>query len=192
MDTFLLRCARRKNKKLSTQVGKILASMHPFHTFVCQHVVANPVLIGETHSSIKESSSSGALDAKVKELLCAEKWWNTPNAVHRTDEVNSVVLRSLVAPLHPFGVGHLIHNIIWSPLMTAEEAARKVGNNKKNKMRKEAEVDQAMEATATELVERENEEELERATFALERAMDKARKIIMLLELYEASDCTSE
>lgn len=93
------------------------------------------------------------------------------DATALSDDPQAIALRTLVAPLHPFGAGHLVYNLIWPAFLAAEEAATKIG----------AETSSATHQAG-------KMEELEAVYSAalsnLEVAMTKARRIISLVEDY--------
>lgn len=96
--------------------------MDSFYSFVCQRVAKNPSLIGETSSSIQLDSPIRTLDTNSKKILSGD----STAAALSEEIINSVVMRSLIAPLSPYGLAHLLHTLIWPYFLAAETAAKKV------------------------------------------------------------------
>eukprot|EP00796_Vickermania_ingenoplastis_P009084 gene9084-6377_t len=120
-----------------------------------------------TPETIGKSLPCTSASQKDSEVLVA------PHQPESADKVNNVVLRSLVAPLNPFGIGHLIYNTIWPAFLAAESAARKVGEKKKSAAEEDEPNDQDSETYAI-------------CMSNLSTAIAKARNMVLVLELYSS------
>lgn len=103
--------------------------MDLFYSFACQQVSKNPLLIGESSSSIQEISSYCNINSGTKKLLSTD----APACPSADEAMNSVVMRSLIAPLNPCGIGHLVYSVIWPSVLAAEACSRKLGKRKRER-----------------------------------------------------------
>lgn len=165
--------------------------MDSFYFFVCQHVAKHPSLIGETSSSIQLDSPIRTLDTNSKKILSEDF---TTSAL--SDEIiSSVFMRSLIAPLNPYGLAHLVHTLIWPSFLAAETAARQVGAARKKKVAgRKLEIEEGNPVSSTACVSfheknASKEEETMMMDFlacvkALDAAIDEAKRKVKAVEQY--------
>lgn len=148
--------------------------MLSFHHFICQRAAASPVLVGEC----SHEATAAATNAHMKELLSKSESLpqGSPSSVEPlSEESMSTIMRSLVAPLHPFGAGHLLHNSVWPAFLAAEAVASAIGERRRV-------VDETSEAEQG--LRREEEEKYSAVMFDLERAISKLMTMTAALESY--------
>lgn len=155
-----------------------------FGSFICQRVNANPTLVGNIplrgSSALATPGGTSARDRTAEEL-CSEIF-SERDALKRVpdDETTGLIIRALVAPLHPFGAAHLVHTVIWPSFLSAECAARKIGDTKR-RLR--------LEGISEEEADHKLEEEYRNyaeCVAELGKALGKAKKVVTILEMYNS------
>lgn len=152
--------------------------MTSFLDFVCRRIASHPHLIGETTESIDVLLFSATVDSKIKSILSKGSETSPTSSDICTEAMTSLLVRSVVSPLNPLGLGHLIYNMIWPSFLAAESVATQIGRR--------AKVINEQEAAAIKEHE-ENEDSRKKLTVCLnnlEKTVAKAKKIITILESY--------
>lgn len=162
--------------------------MDSFYSFVCQQVAKQPVLIGETARSIQLGSPYSSLDASSKKILAGD----IPASGSSDEAMSSVVMRSLIAPLNPSGIGHLVYTVIWPFFLAAESAAKKLEKAKREEAKSRIKSEEASTSgssssshgeSSANTVESALHEYLE-CRRSLDTAFEEARKKIGVVECY--------